>query len=384
MGNSIKTILFFELTDYSLLRFPRWISNEFQARNNNLSFVYIYLYKYKNEIVELDKLPSNSIIHFLNGNVNEMDEILIQYQDNSMLFTFALRPPEFYVINRAKHYGIASSIVQHGIFIPFMKRELTFFIDEMKKMFFYFRSVCALSKKNNISLPPLLKEIYAIYIRGAKTISKSSFLSHHILPDTAFVYSEYWKEYFMQNYGFAKDQFKLTGSPDLQNYSIIAGEEKKEGICYICQTLVEDGRLSKDVFIKFINLLASTIKETDCFYIKSHPRTDLSLYKTLTERENTFLVKDVMPNCTKYIGHYSTLLMLPLNLPGDVFLWEFQGHVIPEYFSKTTNFVGNNEAHLENYLQTKNDNTSRKELLAYYFNIPNLNPYKSICEYINE
>lgn len=376
-----KTIIFFELTDYSLLRFPYWISKEILEKNSNQFFVYIHLYKYKSENVDLAKLPANSLIHSLDGKIEGIDSILRKYSSNSLLFSFAIRPPEFYVINRSKFFNIQTNLVQHGIFIPFMKRELSYFIDELKKLNFYFKSIYSLSKKTDITFRKSLVEIYYIYIKGKKTISQSAFLKYNILPDVAFVYSEYWKEYFIKNYGFSKDQFKLTGSPDLQHYSTISKEVKQEAICYICQTLVEDGRLKRDTFIKFIDLFSSSLEESDKIYLKLHPRTDLSLYKSLTNRSHTFLSKYDLPNCSKYIGHYSTLLMLPLSLTGNVFLWTFDGHRIPEYFDKPSQ-VGNNKSDLQIFLNKKKDSAPQKNLLEYYFNTPNLNPYKVICEHI--
>ena len=90
------------------------------------------------------------------------------------------------------------------------------------------------------------------------------------------------------------------------------------------------------------------------------------------------MIKEKTPNCIKYIGHYSTLVSLALNITGDVFLWEFKNHKIPEYFSNATAFIDNTEDGLRKFIQDKKKTPALREILKYYFHHPGLKPFEEI------
>ncbi|MCV6629720.1 MAG: alpha-2,8-polysialyltransferase family protein [Flavobacteriaceae bacterium] len=376
--------IFFEIIDYSLMRFPKWVSLAIEKVDNNAAFIFVYMYKYKKSTADLSWLPENATVINLYGNVTNVKDVF-QNNKDAKLISFAIRPPEFYIVNQANSFGIKSYVVQHGIFIPFMKREWNYFFMEARKMFYYFKSIFALSHTNKeIGAFHLFKELYRIYIAGNKRISESIFREFDILPQRAFVYSNYWADYFKENYGFKKEQFSLVGMPDLEGFNEIISNTKEEAVCYICQTLVEDGRLAKKEFISFISVLSGLLDASVKVYIKLHPRTDIKLYKELTKRKKTVIIKDKLPNCTKYIGHYSTLLSLPLNITGNVFLWSFQGHVIPNYFKETARIESGEKEDLEAFLNLREACPPEKDILEYYFNKPGLKPFEQIALLINE
>ncbi|MCQ0113133.1 polysialyltransferase family glycosyltransferase, partial [Zhouia amylolytica] len=269
-----KSILFFEITDYALGRFPKWLTKSFSDQSQ-YKFIYIYLDTYNKSICDFSWIPNGSETINLNGKVKNINPVL-ENNNDGLLFTFAVRPPEFYVVHFANGLGIKTHIFQHGIFIPFMKKELSYFFRESNKMISYFKSIYFLSKISSISLLDSFLEIYNIYILGSTRISQSKFMKLNVLPSKAFVYSHYWGDYFTNNYGFSQDQFIYTGTPDLSEFYLINNQNREDAICYVCQTLVEDGRLTKKEFNNFINILRDSLSEEDLLYIKLHPRSDLS------------------------------------------------------------------------------------------------------------
>ncbi|MEM9363422.1 MAG: hypothetical protein AAGA43_12345 [Bacteroidota bacterium] len=373
-----RTIIFFEISDYSLLRFPKRIAEEYCRNNLDVQFVFAYLYKYSQENINFKIFPKNSHFTYLRGNISKIDTIFLNYPQ-ATVFTFALRPPEFYLVNSAKKMELKTIILQHGVLIPFMKRNVSYFVKEGKKMFFYFKSILLLSLKTKMSSLKCFREVFSIYILGSKKLSQSVFVKKlNVLPDSVYVYSKYWKDFFILNYGFSPNQFNCIGSPDLEIYDSIITQKREDAVCYICQTLVEDGRLSKRDFLLFINAFGNSLKPTHDLYLKLHPRSELELYQQLTKRKNTFLVKENTPNCTKYVGHYSTLISLPLNITANVFLWEFKGHEIPEYFSKATGYIGSSELELREFISNENEAPAFKEVLEYYFHYPGTRPFEEI------
>ncbi len=375
--------IFFELTDYALLRFPKWISEQIAQKQSTSAFIFIYLEHYSGKNTDLQLLPENNEIHKLSGQVKNADAILKKYPQ-SLLITFALRPPDLYITAKAKQMGIGTFLVQHGVFIPFMKREKLFFAQKLKKIATYLHCSFTISSLAEISFFKILSDIYHIYMSGKKNIANSIFSSADIMPDFAFVYAEYWKMYFSNHYGFTNEQFFVMGCPDLENYKCIINQKKQNGICYICQTLVEDGRIDKNIFLNFIKIIADALRKEDIVFLKPHPRTNLSLYQKLTCRPNTFIADSNMPHCDKYIGHYSTLLSLCLHITGSVFLWEFDGHKIPDFFARSAKYVDNKPQSIKKFMIEKKINKPQAGHLAYFFGQIDAKPFEKVADILLE
>jgi len=81
------------------------------------------------------------------------------------------------------------------------------------------------------------------------------------------------------------------------------------------------------MLVLFLSKLSSL--DVENIYIKLHPRSDLSLYKS----DRFVLLPDVIPHVDTYIGHYSSLLALTSNLNAQQYLFEFKNHPVPDYFN---------------------------------------------------
>ena len=59
----------------------------------------------------------------------------------------------------------------------------------------------------------------------------------------------------------------------LESNKQIINQEKEDAVCYICQTLVEDGRLSKKDFDEFLLAMYNSLEPEQALYLKLHPRS---------------------------------------------------------------------------------------------------------------
>ena len=140
---------------------------------------------------------------------------------------------------------------------------------------------------------------------------------------------------WFQSYPYYDDNNKylVCGGFDfelLQNLKNYLTDRKS--VIYICQTLIEDGRMEPEMFKVYLERLYMCAKDFDGdFYLKLHPRSDLSLYKEIQNLDNV-IVTHKFPIGDIYISHYSTLLSVCVYLKKKVLLVKFPGHEIPEAF----------------------------------------------------
>ena len=75
-------------------------------------------------------------------------------------------------------------------------------------------------------------------------------------------------------------------------------------VCYIAQTFCEDGRMSKNDYVRIIQDLSKKFKKD--LYVKLHPRSNVSLYSAV--EENGGKLGYQYPTASMYIGHYLSLI----------------------------------------------------------------------------
>ena len=142
----MKRINFFELTDLSLHYNPLILSTNFDDKD--ISFTFYYLYKLSKKI-DKDSFPEKSSFIHLNGNISK-----ISFKTGVPFIICALRPPEFFILHKQNKINSPVFLLQHGIFIPFMKRNIKYFYNSFFKMFYYFKSILSLIKESKLSFTP--------------------------------------------------------------------------------------------------------------------------------------------------------------------------------------------------------------------------------------
>lgn len=236
----------------------------------------------------------------------------------------------------AKNMNIKTGMIQHGMYIPFMKREKFYLLKKAVKTLKYFMYSQVIAKAINENGIEVFTKFVKTFIKGAIYKEVVDFY-YKINVDFVLVYGEYWKEYHRDIFGYSFEQQYIIGYHELNKIDKIKSKFREENsLCYIAQTLVEDGRMERKTMIEFIDNLEKITKGMKV-YIKLHPRSD----KTLFCNRNFTLLETEIPNCEFYLGHYSSLLALVGYLKSQVVLYEFKDHPIPDYFKEFSIIVNN-------------------------------------------
>ena len=209
--------------------------------------------------------------------------------------------------------------LQHGLYIPYMKRNVGFFFKEAKKVISYF--YYSLSIVNYYRLIKALK-IMGVFVLGW---SRNN-IPDHLLKrvNKSLVFSRYWKSWHRHVYKLNSD-FQVIGTPDLGTFRY---SQNKDAIIYCSQTLVEDGRIEQEVIFQFYDDLRQYAERLGNVpvVVKIHPRNSEETLEKMRQL-NFSIEKDTIPLGKVVVGHYSSLLpvwgvnkipMLVVELPGHI------------------------------------------------------------------
>ncbi|WP_303852216.1 hypothetical protein [Seleniivibrio woodruffii] len=229
----------------------------------------------------------------------------------------------------AKTLGIKTGMIQHGMYIPFLKRERFFLIKKIFKTikyFLYSQVIATAIHKNGFDV---FSKFFATFVKGEIYKSSVDFYEQ-INTDFVLVYGEYWKHYHNEIFGYPLASQHTIGYHELNRVPVILAQPfQKDAVCYIAQTLVEDGRIDRRVMESFLSNLSATAGDR-IVNVKLHPRSDNTLYKY----HNFILSKHDIPNAGIFVGHYSSMIALVGHLKRKLVLYELPGHDIPVYFKK--------------------------------------------------
>lgn len=246
----------------------------------------------------------------------------------TVVFVNGQRLTDCVVIAAAKNLELNTIYIQHGMYIPFMRRNMLFFIRRMVKTIRYLRYAFDIGL--HFRSPRLVMSSILTHVFG---FSRSWVTKYSLLPDVAWVYSDYWKKWHIEYYKFPQDlEFRYMSLPDLTRFTSKDFKDNNT-VAYCYQTLVEDGRISRSDMLNFYQELslwasASSLK----IVVKAHPRMDMQLADIL--RSYGFdIVSDYVPLTSYVIGHYSTLLAFWGLNKRKVICIELPGHNIDVTFS---------------------------------------------------
>jgi len=363
----MKKIMFFDLNIIGIGRYPLQIANEIIKEDDEVYFYFLYEEDPDNKLEEIvAKLPKNSeVIKIKKPNYNYLKNLMQNISPESFL-VMAQRIPDNALVSIANKLNIQTFKFQHGLYIPFMKRDISMFISKMVKTLRYIQYALVVAQATKYNKIEMIKEYINIFLKGKK-ITDTNFPLEKINAKTVFVYGDYWKEYHKEEYGYILEQQIVVGYPDLAQLDSIKRKPQENAVCYICQTLVEDGRLPREQMIDFVELLAKSIGDTK-LYMKLHPRSDMTLYKALQNKKNVVFSKTDFPHVTKYIGHYSSMLAIAMYLTDEVFLWEFEGHnEYPFYLVDNAKVISTYKKELNKFLVNDSPTNSNNNNIHFYF-----------------
>ena len=376
---------FYDLNEKLLDRFPSLISKEIiNCFDKNAKFIFIYSEKYtKNG--KPTKLPKNSKVFFLPFlSFYKLNDILKKYPPFS-LTTIALRIPDMLILSYFNKRNTPTFMVQHGLFINHLER-IPFFnlvYKKFYKFFKYFLYSLKISKILKVSFYKILKEQYLFFIKGSHQLKDLKYINNCLLiSNKAFLFDNSWDNYYINKYGYHKNQFYYIQNPDYNLFKPMLREVKQNAVCYICQSLVEDGRFKEKHYKKFITDFVKNIGMENKIYFKLHPRSRMSLYSHIKD-ENIEFVND-LPNCKFYLGHYSSILAIVSQVGSKVIVWKLKGHGIPKEFEKYADLLSHDWSKVKNYISNEvNNNYLPNKFVIDYVNKAN-NPYNLIAKYLKK
>ncbi len=343
---------FFELRLSGIGRFPVWLIPSFEKLSKDIEYIYFYEQDDLQDKSELfKKLPQNSkLIKIDKINAKNICDLLL-CENLDRLVVMAQRIPDSSIVAAAKFVGIKTIMYQHGLYVPFMKREGSLFVINIRKTYRFIRYALTTASIINTSKIKTLQRYINVYIFG-KNIVASGFEIDKVNVDKVLVYGEFWKEYHKEQYGYSLNKQITVGAPDFSDLGQIKNTPQKKSLCYIAQTLVEDGRLPRAHMETFLSCVAKSVKKLNIdIYIRLHPRSDESLYKIFGD--NVVLTKTEFPVTEVYLGHYSSLIAKSTFISDKLILVDFPEHNIPEYIDMLKNSKSDfdDEATLSNCLK---------------------------------
>jgi hypothetical protein len=323
-------IYFYDNFSSSYNRFGNPVTERLLKLNKDIRVFYIHD-NYDNGIVTIQRQDANRLITI---DKNEVITFVRKYPPHCFL-SFSFRIPDVYWTLFFNNLLIPTYQVQHGLYVNNYKRSMAFLLLEIKRVFSYLHYLTRISKlveNKRQTLGSLIKKDVKIPIANSEIDEK-------IRSKNLIVWGEYWMTWFKNEHGYTDSTlFHICGSFDfaLLNSPDNLIENDKSSITYICQTLVEDGRLNVKYFEVFISNLADLIERSkQTVYIKYHPRSDKNLYARLRGYKNVVFTTKY-PFSKVYIGHYSSLLTVGSHMKKDIIFVEFPSHPTPPAFQHMT------------------------------------------------
>jgi hypothetical protein len=278
------------------------------------------------------ELPNLKCICSSGFSIDKLKKTL-NFHNVSAIYLSGQRPADIRVIIAANQLGIKIIYKMHGLYVPFMKRNMLFYISNFRKALrtsFYLFDIIRASRSIRIAVGILLSFVFGL--------SRAYWAkSEMIRIDYALVWSKYWEEWHKAHWFISpRSGWILIGNPDSLKFRREVVSEKY--VSYIYQTLVEDGRISKALMYSFYRALLIVSQKYEMrVIVKWHPRG--SDEHRLFLESLGFEISDNLPLCNTYIGHYSSLLGLVPIVRGRVFIFELEGHPTPESIANISNQI---------------------------------------------
>ena len=263
--------------------------------------------------------------------IDDLEAMFTTYGVKAVLIS-GFRPADLRVIIAANNCELPLIYKMHGLYIPHMKRSINFFTQNFKKSIRTLSYLFNIGAKTRSVLVPI--GILFSFLFGA---SRSGWAAHPLLKiDHALVWSNYWVDWHKVHWFLNPARWHLIGNPDSIKFRQFT--LSPEHVCYIYQTLVEDGRISPSVMNKFYeNLHKWSLKTGQKIVVKWHPRGN-NCHRVMLESLGFEITED-WPLTDKYIGHYSSLMGLVPILNGRVIACELVGHKVPESIKNISSWL---------------------------------------------
>ena len=321
--NNLRNKKVFLFYDINQINFYKYIPGLLKSLKRDQNIEVLLCYE--------EELDDESILEFLShftnikvGLFNSILSVFKKYQVDLVVVN-AQRIPDSLCISFANKNHIPTLMIQHGMYNGHLKRKNDLYIRKLYKTFKYFLYSLMIGRicKRNQFLT-LIKFILTFSFR--KSYAKYFSGYSELYAKNIHVYGSYWIDYHKKFFGYDEklSSFNIVGYPEL----VGRFEEKKVDFCYIAQSLFEDGRSSQRELSAVLKILAK-INQTHSLVIKRHPRSFDKIYE-----DYGLQTSNTLPDAEVFIGHYSSLLAMPIAAGKKVALIPLDGHDIPNYFKR--------------------------------------------------
>lgn len=365
---AIRNIYFFDLNEVLLDRYPARIANCLnEASEEDLNFVFLYTEVYNENEPNPKNLPSNSVVIFdKNFSPKRLKEIVRQFPPTAYI-SIGLRLPDIFLQGFFNNQGVQTYMVQHGIFVKHLTRiPLTqLVITKARKFLQYFVYANRISRLVKEPFFKTLKELYLFYFKETTTLVELEVLTKEkLISKKAFLFDESWNDYYESKYGYSKESFFYFGNPDYGLVREYKDKPVEDAVCYICQSLVEDGRYDKKMYLNFLKEMKEVFSGVKV-YLKLHPRSRLSLYDSLLDED--FILTNDFKNCATYLGHYSSLLEISDQLGRNIILWQLEGHPVPDSYLKYGDLISSDWEEVKEFITNQRKDFVLKQGMIDFF-----------------
>jgi len=366
------------------------IASQIFCINNQIQFIFVSLEissnidsnMEKDSINQIKELPHSSYYILKSFAPAGIDSFLKQ-QLPGIIILGAYRIFDMLWSLIAKRRGIRVFNFQHGFEVNSVYYKPYIMISKMNKSFRMLYALYYLSKLMQKNYLQMLSQFSQYFFKGKK-LNNSYFDNKVLKPDHVFIYSEYYRDFWNKKFGLNPQYMSVIGPPDLMIVNEIRKKPKINGCCYLTQTLVEDGRMTKVEFNSLLNEYKIIAKRYENFIIKIHPRGNKDLYYELATLKNVKLMRE-FPNCDYYLTHYSSTAFVAYYISPKIVLHELKGHATPDIFLssgfKTVNTVGDILKSFDNHFDYSSE---QKKFIDKFSPLPTRNPYNLVAKTVVE
>lgn len=331
-------ILIYDLPSVGLTRYAGRIASSLLAREERARVTLLYDEEVGTDAADLRGfLPDGvEVVALRRCSADRIRSTGILRSADAVL-TMAPRLPDYRVAAVAREAGALVGQVQHGLYVEFMQRDPSLWFRRVGKAIWYARCALDVGKWSGAGRIAVLAAALDHFAMGGRLgIARKGVPGTS--PDVAYVYGSYWESFFREHYGYDSSEYVHTGYPDLEGIKGAGTMEPEAEVCYVCQSLVEDGRIQRSTLVSFLDALVEAVRlRGSRVAFKLHPRSDRSLYDRYGSAAD--LIESGIPSAPVYVGHYSSLLAAGFALGSRILLVDLPGHTIPQYFARPANAV---------------------------------------------